>query len=134
MVRLKLVSFEQAKNLKEIGFPQYSILYFYDRIGNLIYIEQCDNQEYSIFNKVFNDVKRYDAPSLELAAKWLREEKGMWIHMCKPNQRPSKWSSSVNGLNARFWIPCQEYDEYDEALSAGIDKAIEIIKEGKLNQ
>lgn len=65
------------------------------------------------------------APTLELVAKWLRDEKDLWIHMCKPNQDNSKWSSSVNRISDHLWKPCNEYNSYEKALSAGIDKARE---------
>lgn len=71
------------------------------------------------------------APTLELAAKWLRDKKDLWINICKPNQDSSKWSSSVNGINYYLWKPCSEYNSYEKALSAGINKAIKILKKNE---
>lgn len=135
-MELELVTFEQAKALKEFGFPQSEKHKIYTVNDSLVdcvdfsYIVEC-LKEGRTPDEIIN------APSLELAAKWLREEKDIIIQPC-----------SVDIDDYLLKLLVREYDSYDEcytlsnkmyelvhynsweeALSAGIDKAIKLLKE-----
>ena len=82
-MELQLVSFEQAKALKDLGFPQ---LYEYtlDNKGN----RKLKLAEYLVpyaFDEQGNatvdrwNTKTYSCIPLEFVAKWLRDEKNLWI-------------------------------------------------------
>lgn len=128
MVELDLVSFIQAKDLKDLGFPQetYSWCY-YDIDGKCTpYLQKGGHKEYCC-----------DAPSLDLVTRWLREEKNIWVNVWADSE-----DNEHNKFNTVFYEQvCYGKDNkitsnkgtfvhltYEEALSAGIDKALEILK------
>lgn len=130
-MELQLVTFEQAKVLKELGFPQGECWYSY--------LENIDGEGF-LMDK---DSYTYSAPTLELVAKWLREKKEIWINSeyyplghgyCCLYQRYVKEPKSSKVLKSNYTTIKDDprfgvYPTYEEALSAGIDKAIEILKE-----
>ena len=63
MITEDYVSFETAKLLKEKGFGCGDLLYYYDKDGDLLFsawkVDDCKNE--------------FDAPTLQMAMKWLRE-------------------------------------------------------------
>lgn len=112
-MELQLVSSIQAKALKELGFPQLDIepidLYFVQN-------EWCV------------------APTLELAAKWLREEKGIIVLIEIEDDYGIEYIYKLYTVdketNYMIFLTCGDRGEmlsYDKALSTGIDKAIEIL-------
>lgn len=156
-VKLDLVKFEQAKALKELGFYCYSDnareLYV---TSNEISWEQeieipySDNDEYItrhetlpvevIGQLLYNVQKKYGyknkfqtvyAPTIELAAKWLRKEKDFHI---TPEYRTLGekiiYYCKINGhcLEENNTLKRLLFNSYEDALSAGIDKVIEILK------
>lgn len=133
-MKLELVTFKQAKLLEELGLPHLDHEGFcYKNDGGLtqpIYTGEWCNTF---------------APSLELAAKWLRKEKKLsisvsWMPNIKkyncicsdmnytPKEHPSKDAYKMYKeqfevrKNGNDW-----FDDYEEALSVGIDKAIEML-------
>lgn len=131
-MELQLVSFEQAKALKELGFPQDIDTTKWYSGGRVLYS-----------NKLLDYLPvSFVAPALEIVAKWLRDEKNILIEPCTK-------AFSTNGFFKCFVLNCSkdctkcaEYQIYwtdfggdnvcfpnwETALSAGIDKAIEILK------
>lgn len=141
-LELKTVTFEQAIALKELGFPQYSgnysrFLYFI--IGNKSKV-WCS--PYDI--RSFNEKKEVliEAPYLEVAAKWLRNEKDFHIFptpmvkwdnttetYCCPHYECFFTTSFGSPIRCTVYdkhetFTPKEFSSYDEALSAGIDEAI----------
>lgn len=129
-MELQLVSFEQAKALKELGFPQEYISSnqkIYNRKGELT----TQNTTFWSYGH------EADAPSLELAAKWLREEKNffMSIEFCAIAEETPKYVNFLDYIKDKKVLfsnyahndKDDYWDSYEEALSAGIDKAIEIL-------
>lgn len=148
-MKLQLVSFEQAQALKELGFSQSN--------DNCQVYYQLNGQVNCVHFNYFVSLVRYGgipenanacrAPELELAAKWLREEKQFGIFpIRKPAYNSGKWYDKYtfhlvlphsffekdnNGICSSV-DNNGEYDSYESALSAGIDLAIELInKYGK---
>lgn len=90
-----------------------------------------------------------DAPTLAHAQKWLREKKGIVViaepdwdseDYCMADYLTGEWYFSVwkdgdrvhcnfdpNAEEERIWM----FDKYEQALSAGIAAALELIKEGE---
>lgn len=131
-MELQLVTFEQAKVLKELRFPQgwgcethYCLEsegeYGY-QIGNIISANAA-------YKKVLDVIS---APALELVAKWLREEKSIEILPQPYSYNYLEERTSSYTLNMWFGDNFEEYseayDSYEEALSAGIDKALKTLK------
>lgn len=129
-MELQVVTFEQAKALKEMGFPQEI------RINGTYYTNEGikTNEHHSEDDIV--------APSLEEVAMWIRKEYYTYI-MIEPLPNPSDKFELQFILNmymlivvdSRGWIKSKidltEYgycfNTYDEALSIGIDKIIDMF-------
>lgn len=119
-MELQLVNFEQAKVLSELGFPQNSRLietYYYDD-GTLF--NGCSGD----YEDTHNVKETFVAPFLELVAKWLRDEKNIQLTV---RFRGKKWYYDIMSGYEIFSVGKDE-ETYEQALSAGIDKAIEILK------
>lgn len=135
-MELQFVTFEQAQALYELGFPQeteelYAVCdYCYDDSDYPTTFNNGDLIEGHCGRFAAKDV--IAAPSLELAAKWLREEKE--IIFCPTIVRfDDEARYSINGIYkvaGRCICVCWHnlYNTYEQALSAVIDKAIEILK------
>lgn len=132
-MELEFVTFEQAKALKELGFPQETEDKINSKHNYYYNIETNDNEPFAPFIIDTKECNYIRAPKLELAAKWLREVKDFNMHV--------RYYSNSDGYVA-FWIIGDDYgsihrkgdicfpyfDIYEQALSAGIDKAIEYLK------
>lgn len=125
-MELQLVSYDQAKALKELGFPQ-------DLVYGMFYFEILESINTILFCGIPITNKYIVCPTLELAAKWLREDKNIYLHIKR------LFSTSIikhkdcyclhySTKNYDETLYVHEFDSYEQALSAGIDKAIEILK------
>lgn len=117
---LQLVTFEQAKQLKEAGFD-WGLDIFYTKYGDL------ENDKFFGI-KNWNDsivFNRFSAPTVALALKWFRDVKGIsssegvrcnlkyeWEYFFK-----NRWRSSVYN----------EYDTYEDAESALLDELLTLV-------
>ena len=119
-LKLSLVSFEQAKKLKELGFPQLDRCPQYKNNG-ILENGYTDLGEGCIF-----------APPLELVAKWFRDEKNIFINLLKVS-RESKTSCNVihHEMNDNAYSEYEMFEEWEDALNWGINKAIEKILQDK---
>lgn len=155
-MELKCASFEQAKALAELGFPQSEYGPHYKENG------EPENGLTDLGEGI------YFVPTLELVAKWLRNEKKINVQVVEyiNEDRPVDISYIINiyfdrndgyrhatyidtplddlmqkySYESKNWSDEQldfYYNEmenhkyfidYEEALSFGIDKAIEILK------
>lgn len=117
-MKLKLVSFETAKKLKEVGFPWYSHKPIFDN-GKLI----KSGRSFSMGCASDYGTRFIPAPTLALVQMWLREKFDIHV-FCVTDTSSSNGYYYVlegeNGLN--YNLP------YDEALEAGINEAIKLIK------
>ena len=123
------VSNEVAKLLKEAGFDWEE---HYPR--NFCYVN--DNTE--LFDKsvlknyIGEDDVIYLAPTLEVAQRWLREEKNLILLI---DITPSYCNGKPMGYKFVIHVSCGNHiwgewkDTYEEALEAGIKKALEMILE-----
>lgn len=78
--------------------------------------------------KTISDYTIYCTPeqtkkTLELVAKWLRDKKNLHLDMYYDTEF-NIWRSSISEENEEEFVS----QSYEEAFSAGIDKAIEILK------
>lgn len=135
-MELQTVRFDQAKKLKDLGFPQriYDYLYL---DGELTSKEEYDEMDCGgPFSVELSESECLSAPSLELVAKFFRQEKNLFIF---PDIYDTHSDTFIVVIRKKFGgkfkesIFLDEYDEvtfpdYDLALSAGIDKAIEILE------
>lgn len=125
------VSYEQAVKLKECGFDWPCICYYNRSIsksriiisGRELFAASCDDDEIL-------------CPSLSQAAKWLREVKGIYVEVKVRNHNAFEVVGKVIDnppyiIKHLFdlWDYKNPYFTYESALSAGIDAALELIKD-----
>lgn len=121
------VTFEQAKALKELGFDGECRAYYYDTkeiSGNL-----------NPYNYNSRDIGVISSPTLSEVQKWLREVKEIEVGVFAEfdgELRTGQWVWLMRKFNTHLfgtdYPEGTSYDTYEQALSAGIDKAIELIK------
>lgn len=126
MKREDYVSLKQAKALKELGFDWEVVKGYSHFPGEKV--KTFNAQEENV-NAIYSKWC-FAAPSLAQAQKWLRE-KGIDITpipITLDDERKYRWA--LDRLNPRLqdWTD-DIINSYEEALSAGIDKALEFLKQ-----
>lgn len=139
------VSFETAKMLKEAGFDCKCSAYYHCKEDgrNRLYISLgCTNDDLA-YNILTNFQYEYLAPTQALAAKWLRGKYGIYVSveiMIFPIYKDGKevgertsWGYYLISTESGWPIGASdsvnsEFNSYEEALEAGLQRAIEIIK------
>lgn len=114
----------QAKKALELGAP----------------IEYANNYNAYLPHKMIDFVgesgkmecAQFVIPTADQMIGWL-EEQGIWIHFCKPNQRPTLLSFSVSNINDPFRriFVGEEYIFRKEATLAAIDAALEHLENNR---
>lgn len=112
MIEESYVSFDTAKMLKEAGFK-----------ANCAFILD-DNQE------------RLYRPTQALAVRWLREVHRIVVDATffPPSTDGNAWRYFIGEMDDMVWngdyVPSDEfYENYEEAMEAGLKEAIKLIKE-----
>lgn len=135
------VSYEQAKTLKELGF-NWACIGFYNHY-KIPCIEHNICYEGKIIKENYNDdfiANTYNvlcsAPTLAQAQKWLREVKQIEVNSTYDLICGEGWFFYHNDLEHVSFSGIDKmgdtlYASYEQALSAGIDKALELLKEKK---
>lgn len=138
------VTYEQAKKLKELGFDLKCYYRFnVDRqlVPNVMYRNAGVDSDDVAMNVNFRCIGDISAPTLAQAQKWLREVKDIIIGIDFDNWN-DKYECHVykrmgySGENIRDMYGSQlvtneyheDFDTYEQSLSAGIDKALELLK------
>ena len=120
------VSLEQAKLLTENGFPQEFtngckvFCTVGEFKGKIVSYNDCASER---------DKKSIAAPSLYVVQKWLRNEHN--IHLVIHKDRIDEWSAyghEISPIEFTVFSLLTGFDSYEEALSAGITKALESLK------
>lgn len=135
------VTYEQAKKLKEVGFGEETRYGYYKMPNGTPQMSKWDICLESSLD--YPSLKFYKSPTLAQVQKWLRG-KEIFLFISNDND------AEVNGRTQFHWwitdklgrpflygegddaklLRCESYyDTYEQALSAGIDKVIEILKE-----
>ncbi len=121
-MELKLVSFELAKLLKEVGFD-VKVLNFYDQnkeVSKSTYKDLCNWND-----EVLRD-SAYSAPQLELAKQWFREKHEIIIRPID-EAHPKIWVFDIISKKGSFHYALTSYESYEEALEQGLIEAIKLI-------
>ena len=141
------VTFEQAKKLKELGFD-WECSHYYEGHNNprLKESTQFSGEHYYVkdFYHNFNDFNSHhgqpgwpncSAPSLSQAQKWLREVKKINVEVIACFNRSLdmwQWDCFIQSLeDDEIDESTISHDTYEKSLSAGIDRALELLKENK---
>ena len=119
------VTYEQAVKLKEFGF-KYPCNHYYSSDSGLLH-EETENDQTNYIH--CNSKYLISAPTLSQAQKWLREVKKMIVLVtCNLDYEDGHewyWFVDMDELPAEPETKC---DTYEEALSAGIDVALNWLK------
>ncbi|MCH5234747.1 MAG: hypothetical protein J1E16_05585 [Muribaculaceae bacterium] len=124
------VSFEQAKALKELGFDIPTRYYYW-----IMFPEELKEGIVVADHNTEDSENHFSAPSLYQAKKWFIDKFSLVVSslpcVTDPNVDVLKWRYYVDKYNPYI---IQEgsikvYDYFEEALSAGIDRALQILKE-----
>ena len=119
---LQLVTFEQARRLRAIGFDWFCEYYYNEGdIKNLVKF-YCRNHSNSFQNST---------PTVALALKWFRDVKGIianigydvWLEPLEIN-----FIGSCYLENGRRYINIGKFDTYEDAESALLDKLLNILE------
>lgn len=132
------VTYEQAVKLRELRFDGYCNHCYYIDSKKFTAFEWIDHDGDVSADDLYTDncspgtITDYiTAPLLSQVQKWLREEKGIDITPI-PTQpygvKKYRWALDRWSPKRQDWDE-NLYNTYEQALSAGIDKAIELLKD-----
>jgi hypothetical protein len=125
--QLQLVTFIQAKKLKELGFDwETDSLYFSD--------DKSLSDDYGLYNHnaTVNDgewtCEVFSAPTISLALKWFRDEKNTMSHIVDleilDSEFPARYNFQIKGYESYPGY----YDTYEDAESALLDELLTICE------
>lgn len=142
------VTFEQAQKLKELGFDwecykfyatqtycEGNNQFFFDTICTGDLIDSPKYKEDENDGWIPDEEWCVAAPTLAQAQKWLREIKNISVEpvSCGYNDNMSNnivWSSFICSLKDKLGFDqTADFDTYEQALSAGIESVIELLKQ-----
>lgn len=100
-------------------------------LGAPIEVGRKGNRYFNIkIQTYYDNVKKSTIyiPTAEQMIGWL-EDQGIWIHFCKPNQRPNLLSFSVSNINEPFRreFVGGEYSSRRDATLTAIDAALDYL-------
>ena len=125
MITEDYVSFEVAKLLKEKGFDGYCFAAYSYEIGDFITVGPIKNSD---INTEENNRYMCTCPTLQMAMKWLRDEKNIHIKVhCSGNRN---YLVYVQSLVTAFHDFCIEsatcsFNSYEEAVEAALKYCLE---------
>jgi hypothetical protein len=134
------VNYAQAVALKELGFDEKCFKYYRSdkEFCNFLNYEviEFDDTKYitnSISTIMWCD-KHCTAPLKAQVFDWFREKHGLWVSFGYDEDESEELYWYVDkilkyGIGRLFFHDLIEYNSYEEAESAAIDKLLEIIKE-----
>lgn len=138
----EFVTYEQSVKLKELGFDEMCNHYYEN--GKLYegFVDEDEdpdpdiNPDYPTAYGNYNFMKQtFSAPTLAQAQKWLREVQGIIICVGPrfyKNKRPIRgYDYYLFDKDDGYYSHIESeavYDTYEESLSEGINKALELIK------
>lgn len=125
------VSLETAKLLKKAGFDWECREYYYNFTTTGWSLSFDDD----FVNWNSWDEQYISAPTLDVAQRWLREEKNHHVCVSFVFANNHKYYAFVSRPSDRGHLECEcgwienEFNTYEEAQEAGIKKVLEIILE-----
>lgn len=132
MIEEQFVSFDTARMLKEAGFE-----------ANLktMYVEE-EKDEWAFWDSGAkrSDYNYFDdtiaCPTQALAARWLREKHRIVVDVTfiPPSVDGDEWQYFIGEMDDMVWegdfeSSDRKYSTYEEALEAGLQEAIKLMKE-----
>ena len=138
MITEDYVSFETAKLLKEKGFDLDTYCYYIeDSVEKTLFRGLSENHNAIITNNEFDifirtSSMKMSAPTLQMAMKWLRKNKNLFIAVDRHYFVIDKFSHISSGFNYSFEIKRinsvyreEKFKSYEEACEAAIKYCLE---------
>lgn len=139
MITEDYVSFEIAKLLKEKGFDEKCSHYWQDEISKYSITKEIHKwTDSALANTEISSPKRFSAPTIQMATKWLREVYGIFISICNGNHKKDNRDTSTPDNVYYFFVitddravyeeekQClKEFISYEEAAEAAIKYCLE---------
>lgn len=121
------VKFEQAKLLKGVGFD-WDCMMGYAHYPNES-VKTFNAQEENINGKY--NKWCWSAPTLYQVQKWLFEKYGIWVEITRDTIETTRFDCGITHADDEYreWVGM--FDNPIEALSSGIDKALQLIQKNK---
>jgi hypothetical protein len=113
----EFLPYEQALELKELGFDEPCFTWYWDDIG------MYNGLEFGNHNKKLNIVS---APTFSQAFRWFREKYG-YYPLIEMNEQFKKWLSRFCNIDGSI-CAIGVHSTYEEAELACLIKLIEIVK------
>lgn len=121
------VSFEQAQRLKQLGFD-WKVNKGYSHFPGEK-IKSCNFQQEDV-NTIYSKWC-FSAPSLAQAQKWLRDVKGIALNITAHDGGFYQWEKiylpKAPEYEGDITPDIKQYATYEKALSAGIDRTLELL-------
>lgn len=125
---IDFVNYEQAKELKNIGFDEICLtIYLRGELRDQYLLINCPWR----VNSLINSIDIVTAPLYSQAFRWFREKHKLYS-LCDPML--DVWVIEIRELKGDdgnpsiIGYPDLEYNSYEEAQSACLNKLIEIVK------
>ena len=119
---LQMVSFEQAKRLKEVGFD-WDVEFGY----NDFHTEIPTKEEFQNLNEdIENDIPYFSAPTVALALKWFRDVKKILNSVELTNSED--YHGIYNDKYRNYKSTPKIFDTYEAAESALLDELLQLIE------
>lgn len=120
----KIIDFETAKMLKEMGYKMGSFTTYHE--------DGSRNTQYNNGKRVNghpNMTNGFEAPTQSFLCKWLREKHNIHVYVISYDKYTKKgWFYNVEEIGGGDLIPCGDADTHDVALEEGIKAALTYIK------
>lgn len=129
------ISYKSGLLLKELGYRHFCTYFYARTTPDADVTIECNypaKGDWNDSNYVKYSTCKYDihcsAPTLAEASKWLREQ-GYYVHVSY-SLAYSKWIYTVDKIDGKgsVWVRIHSRKTYEAALSAGIEKALQVIK------
>lgn len=126
--REEYVTCTQAQALKELGFD-WTCRYYATK--------GYAHDEHYWKSPCLGDLRNSDLksiwftiPTQAVACRWLREEKGLWFDLGV--SASVQYTIDVFSLDKEEYFICEgHFSSYEAAISAGIDRALKLLKGGE---
>lgn len=127
MIEESYVSFDTAKMLKEAGFDVPCRSYYELEDGEIVRKDSIGSSDYNAYEDTV-----CSRPTQALAERWLREVYNYAVCVWYSAEH-EKWFYAHGNLDnmmfdEEYSISDFIYDSYEQALEAGLQKAIKLIK------
>jgi hypothetical protein len=127
----EFVSYEQALALKELGFDEPCFGDYYKFDNNDIHLDTDDDRHRIITDNKDEVIIEISAPLFQQAFRWFREKHDKYgvVNIDLSNNLKDKiFVYMVEDKLGYFIDRSEEYNTYEEAESACLDKLIELVK------